>query len=100
MKQKIKNAFETAKRIVCAVADDYGMTDFRSRIVTLEDEHEQPFAEMLVVFKNKALKQVQIQENGKTWTRNVESEEEAVNDIYGIITEIGSIAKNLVWLGE
>lgn len=100
MKQKIVKAFLIAKRIVTTFADNYGMTDFRSRICTFEDDQEQPFAEILLVFKDKVLKQTQIQEGGLTWTKNVDSEAEAIDDVYNVATEISNKAAHLVWLGE
>lgn len=100
MKQKILKAFLIAKRIVATFADNYGMTDFRSRICTFEDEQEQPFAEILLVFRDKFVKQIQIQENGLTYTKNVDNETEVIDDINDVVNEIGNKAFSLVWLGD
>ena len=100
MKQKIKNAFSIAKRIVSAWNEE-GYDVFRSRIVTVENMDENPIAEVLVVFSGKVLKQVQFYSDGLTYTKNIENEAEAIEDIYGVITELQKAeVTNLIWLGE
>ena len=100
-KGKIQKALNMAKQIVSAFVDNYGCDDFRSRVVTFEDSDGVPFAEVLCVFKGIILKQVQIQENGLTYTKDVKDENEAIEDICAVVTELGKHGEiNLVWLGE
>lgn len=90
-----------AKQIISAFVDNYGCDAFRSRIVTVEDASENPFAEILCVFKNKVIKQVQIQEDGLTYTKDVKDENEAIEDICAVVRELGKHGEiSFVWLGD
>lgn len=101
MRKKIENALSMAKRIVSAVANEYGCDDFRSRIVTIEDSDEIPFAEILLTFKGKEIKTIQIQDNGQTLEKKIR-EEQVVDEIHDVISALQEYNNsiNLVFLGD
>ena len=101
MKRKIEKALGIAKQLVTAYADLYGCKDFRSRIITLENEDEEPYAEILLVFKGTKAVEIQIQYNGTTYSKQLDNEEQIIDEIEMAIANFERVGmNNLIWLGQ
>lgn len=97
MKEKIERALQIFK----AISEAMETERCRGRIVTFEDVNEKPFAEVFVVYDGTAISRIEIEDNGKLYGKKVDSEEQAINEVTNIVTELQKVGEiNCIWLGD
>ena len=102
MKDKIEKTIELAKNIALAISEGDEVERFRSRLVKITDKYEQPFADVFLTFEKAKPSYFTVLIHEQTLSRAVEDEEDAVEEICGLLSSIQDSNSDITmtYLGE
>lgn len=101
VRQEIKDAYRMAKELAVMLKKKKGISEASSRIVTIYDEQDEPWAEIRVVFNDAVPAMLKVHIGGTNAQKEWKDDEWGLEQMEDVLSEIQNfIPVRLNWLGE
>ena len=101
VRQEIKDAYRLAKEFAAALKESEGVGEADTRIVTIYDEQDEPWAEIRVVFNDAVPAMLKVHIGGTIAQKEWKDDEWGLEQMEDVLSEIQNfIEVRLNWLGE